>query len=51
MKIGEGNVFTGMCLFTEVGRQSNVPWDRPHGRIPYPGDTLLQLLLTSGGDH
>ena len=36
--LGEGNVFTGICLFMGEGRRvtSYTPWDRSHGKYPTP---------------
>ena len=37
-KLQEGDVFTAICLLTEVGGgvKSNASWDRSHGRLPPP---------------
>ena len=37
IRLREGNVFTGVCLFQSgVGVTSNASWDRSHGRVPPP---------------
>ena len=45
IRLWEGNVFTGICLFMERVT-SNELWGRSHGRVPLPQEMVGRLPPT-----